>query len=261
MQSSQAKTTGVSKLIGIYKEFCKPVPGTFALLLLGTHLGTLEPSLGTLTWNFRASWNISSKPLVAWNLHLNLLHLGTSCIIYRPTVSQGLGWLGTFLERGTFWVWNLYVESWGTWTLINDLKPWNLEPRNLSRTFIWNPYLEGKTSMSWSRLFGVQVWQQVLGSQNQPKQRDWKTTTQQAQCLQKQGGLWSQSLGATNQSHRGSHIIQHISCFIKSMMHLKQNKRTFPCGPCALFHPCFLPLPPFPKKQLLHLTVYQSNKW
>ena len=130
------KTTGVSKVIRIYMEFCKIPLKTFCLKpwnymhpLLGTPTwnfgtftwnllrtlkpeplrGTMEPSRGTLTWNLGTSSNLHTKPpKPTWNL-------GTS---WNP-------YFGFLLEPfGTF-TWNPYSETRGTFTW-NLVTSWNL---------------------------------------------------------------------------------------------------------------------------------------
>ena len=94
MQSSQPKITGVSKLIRIYRNSANPCLEPLLRIralcfFLEPFFGTLEPLLGSLTWNLR-TWNISSKPLAAWNLHLKpfVWNFGTSCTLL-PQSAQG----------------------------------------------------------------------------------------------------------------------------------------------------------------------------
>ena len=98
MQSSQAKTTGVSKLIGIYKEFCK-LP-CFQQVDPEQWNLYLELLLGSLTWNLGTSWNLD---LELWNLldpFLGTLPWNLGTFRYRDLepllgTSEDLPWLRT----------------------------------------------------------------------------------------------------------------------------------------------------------------------
>ena len=140
-------STQVSKLIGMYEEFCEsPAFSTSGPWTLELSLGTLTrnpdlelrnlfPLPGTVTWNFGTIRNLHLEPFLrtSWNLYAKPL-LGTleppGSFTWHPSLEPGT--LGTLTWAPYFEPWNLPEPSLGTltWTLGISwiLDTWNRNP-------------------------------------------------------------------------------------------------------------------------------------